>query len=64
VAANSRLRERFAAQTADHNIELFIPPVILCTDNAAMIAAIGEIMLKNGHRDSLDLNAVSRWPIA
>jgi len=64
VAANGRLRERFAAATVARNIELFIPPVILCTDNAAMIAAIGEIMLKNGQRDSLDLNAVSRWPIA
>jgi N6-L-threonylcarbamoyladenine synthase len=64
VAANSRLREKFAAATATRNIELFIPPVILCTDNAAMIAAIGEIMLKNGRRDSLDLNAVSRWPLA
>ena len=64
VAANGRLRERFAAATVARNIELFIPPVILCTDNAAMIAAIGEIMLKNGRRDSLDLNAVSRWPIA
>jgi N6-L-threonylcarbamoyladenine synthase len=64
VAANSRLRERFAAETSKRNIELFIPPVILCTDNAAMIAAIGEIMLKNGRRDSLDLNAVSRWPLA
>ncbi|PKN52189.1 MAG: tRNA (adenosine(37)-N6)-threonylcarbamoyltransferase complex transferase subunit TsaD [Deltaproteobacteria bacterium HGW-Deltaproteobacteria-13] len=64
VAANSRLRERFAAETSAQNIELFIPPVILCTDNAAMIAAIGEIMLKNGCRDSLDLNAVSRWPLA
>jgi hypothetical protein len=29
-----------------------------------MIAAIGEIMLKNGQRDLLDLNAVSRWPLA
>jgi len=64
VAANSRLRERFAKETAARNLELFIPPVILCTDNAAMIGAIGEIMLKNGHRDSLDLNAVSRWPLA
>jgi N6-L-threonylcarbamoyladenine synthase len=64
VAANSRLRERFAAETSAQNIELFIPPVILCTDNAAMIAAIGEIMLKNGYRDSLDLNAVSRWPLS
>jgi N6-L-threonylcarbamoyladenine synthase len=64
VAANSRLRERFAKETAARNLELFIPPVILCTDNAAMIGAIGEIMLKKGHRDSLDLNAVSRWPLA
>lgn len=63
VAANSRLRQRFAEATSKRNIELFIPPVILCTDNAAMIAAIGEIMLKNGRRDSLDLNAVSRWPL-
>jgi len=36
----------------------------LCTDNAAMVAAIGEIMLNNGLRDSFDLNAVSRWPLS
>lgn len=64
VAANSRLRERFSTQTAAQNIQLFIPPVILCTDNAAMIAGMGEIMLKNGLRSSLDLNAVSRWPLS
>lgn len=64
VAANSRLREKFTMETSARNIELFIPPVILCTDNAAMIAAIGEIMLKNGRRDSMDMNAVSRWPIS
>jgi N6-L-threonylcarbamoyladenine synthase len=64
VAANSRLREKFGSETLARKIELFIPPVILCTDNAAMIAAIGEIMLKNGCRDSLNLNAVSRWPLA
>jgi N6-L-threonylcarbamoyladenine synthase len=58
------LREKFAAAAAARKIELFIPPVILCTDNAAMVAAIGEIMLKNGLRDGLDLNAVSRWPLA
>ncbi|MEN6331285.1 MAG: tRNA (adenosine(37)-N6)-threonylcarbamoyltransferase complex transferase subunit TsaD [Smithella sp.] len=64
VAANGRLREKFTAAAGNANIELFIPPVILCTDNAAMIAAIGEIMLINGRSDSLDLNAVSRWPLA
>jgi len=63
VAANGRLREKFAEVAAKHEIDLFIPPIILCTDNAAMIAALGEIMLKNGRRDSLDLNAVSRWPL-
>jgi putative glycoprotease GCP len=63
VAANGRLREKFADATSKNKIDLFIPQVILCTDNAAMIAAIGEIMLKSGCRDSLDLNAISRWPL-
>jgi N6-L-threonylcarbamoyladenine synthase len=63
VAANSRLREKFTLETSAKKIELFIPPVILCTDNAAMIAARGEIMLKSGLRDGYDLNAVSRWPV-
>jgi len=63
VAANSRLRQRFAQAADAAGIELFIPPMVLCTDNAAMIAALGEIMLKNGRRDNLDLNAVSRWPL-
>lgn len=64
VAANSRLREKFTLEASKRNIGLFIPPVILCTDNAAMIAVIGEMMLKNGRRDSMNLNAVSRWPIS
>ena len=63
VAANGRLREKFAEFAAKSKIDLFIPQVVLCTDNAAMIAAIGEIMLKSGRRDSLNLNAISRWPL-
>jgi len=64
VASNGRLREKFAAAALAANLQLFIPPTVLCTDNAAMIAAIGEIMLVSGRSDSLDLNAVSRWPLA
>ena len=64
VAANSRLREKFGQAAADKKMTLFVPPIVLCTDNAAMVAAIGEIMLNNGLRDSFDLNAVSRWPLS
>lgn len=62
VAANSRLRERFCDEAKTKGIEIFIPPPILCTDNAAMIAVMGDNLLKTGKKDSLDMNAVSRWP--
>ncbi|MBP7230497.1 MAG: tRNA (adenosine(37)-N6)-threonylcarbamoyltransferase complex transferase subunit TsaD [Syntrophaceae bacterium] len=64
VAANSRLRQKFSEAAVRAGMELFIPPMVLCTDNAAMIAALGEILLRNGKSDALDLNAVSRWPLA
>jgi N6-L-threonylcarbamoyladenine synthase len=63
VAANSRLRERFREETAQSGIHFFVPPPVLCTDNAAMIATVGDHLIKEGHRDGLDLNAVSRWPL-
>ncbi|NOY69568.1 MAG: tRNA (adenosine(37)-N6)-threonylcarbamoyltransferase complex transferase subunit TsaD [Deltaproteobacteria bacterium] len=39
VAANSRLRQRVLSDARKHGLKLFIPPVSLCGDNAAMIAA-------------------------
>ncbi|NPU82861.1 MAG: tRNA (adenosine(37)-N6)-threonylcarbamoyltransferase complex transferase subunit TsaD [Syntrophaceae bacterium] len=64
VAANSRLRARFQEDARERGIEVLIPPPVLCTDNAAMIAVVGDYRLTMGMRDSFDLNAVSRWPLS
>ncbi|HEU19406.1 MAG TPA: tRNA (adenosine(37)-N6)-threonylcarbamoyltransferase complex transferase subunit TsaD [Deltaproteobacteria bacterium] len=63
VAANGRLRTRFLECAREKDIAVHIPPPVLCTDNAAMIAAVGEHLLMGGLRDSYDLNAISRWPL-
>ena len=41
VAANSRLRQRVADEAAARDLQVFLPPLELCTDNGAMIAAAG-----------------------
>jgi N6-L-threonylcarbamoyladenine synthase len=55
VAANSRLRERLQTECARGGIELFIPPMKLCTDNAVM-GAIAVERLRGGLTESLDLD--------
>ncbi|WP_042357630.1 tRNA (adenosine(37)-N6)-threonylcarbamoyltransferase complex transferase subunit TsaD [Bacillus rubiinfantis] len=58
VAANKGLRGALEAAFANTAVELVIPPLSLCTDNAAMIAAAGSIMYEKGVRADLDLNAI------
>ncbi|HUU08816.1 MAG TPA: tRNA (adenosine(37)-N6)-threonylcarbamoyltransferase complex transferase subunit TsaD [Dehalococcoidales bacterium] len=55
VASNKLLRQRLVDNSP---IPVLIPPPILCTDNAAMIAACGYYRLKAGRADSLDFDVI------
>lgn len=57
VSANRRLREDLAASGAQAGLPVFVPPVALSTDNAAMIAAAGILPLLRGERAPDRLNA-------
>jgi len=55
VAANGALRERLAEEAARLGVAVVIPPRELCTDNGAIIAAVGNALLTRGQRDGLAL---------
>ena len=61
VAANLPLRGRVQQLSP---VPVLIPPVWLCTDNAAMIAAAGHFRYEAGERSALDLDAIPSLPIA
>jgi|UniRef100_A0A7C5ELH6 N6-L-threonylcarbamoyladenine synthase len=60
VAANGRLREALKERAERERVELFLPPLSLCTDNAAMVAALGYYRLKAGERLELSGDVFSR----
>ncbi|MFF2275440.1 tRNA (adenosine(37)-N6)-threonylcarbamoyltransferase complex transferase subunit TsaD [Agromyces sp. NPDC058126] len=64
VIANARLREVAAERAAAAGIALRIPPLSLCTDNGAMIAALGAQLVMAGHAPSeLGFGADSTLPV-
>jgi N6-L-threonylcarbamoyladenine synthase len=60
VSANAELRRAFGMRTL---LPVYIPPLYLCTDNAAMIAGAGYFRFARGERDGLDFDALPNWPL-
>ena len=60
VAANQRLRQRLRAAVERRGLLFHCPAYDLCTDNAAMVGAVGAFYLSRGVCDSLDVDAAPR----
>jgi N6-L-threonylcarbamoyladenine synthase len=63
VAANSCLRSELGRVARNEGLELWVPPPVFCTDNAAMIAAAGYFARTRGVSHGLDLNARANLPL-
>lgn len=63
VSANSYLRQEIQEQFKDSGIEVEIPPIWCTTDNAAMIAKVGEYLYKEKIFASLEVGVDPSWRI-
>ena len=64
VAANSLLREQFLEACVDDGLHGFLPSRAMCTDNAAMIAAVGWYRLRSDGPTPLDVGAAPSLRLA
>lgn len=61
VSANQSLRQ---GMQENPDFPVHVPPLNLCTDNAAMIAAVGHRRYLAGQRDALDMDVLPTWPLS
>jgi N6-L-threonylcarbamoyladenine synthase len=61
VSANRALRHSIQIRAT---CPLHIPPIWLCTDNAAMIAGAAYFRFMRGQRDALDMDVLPNWPLS
>ncbi|NNC84678.1 MAG: tRNA (adenosine(37)-N6)-threonylcarbamoyltransferase complex transferase subunit TsaD [Bacteroidia bacterium] len=63
VSANSGLRKAMQELAAEKNLDLFIPALEYCTDNAAMIAITGFYKYLDDDFSQLDVTPMARYPV-
>lgn len=63
VAANKGLRASLDTAFDKEGIPFFVPPISLCTDNAAMIAAAGTAMFMDGKSGNMEMNGRPGMPL-
>lgn len=61
VSANKSLRQQFLDLS---KLPVHIPPLYLCTDNAAMVAGLGYYRYCEGQRDRLEMDVLPNWPVS
>ncbi|MNU49094.1 tRNA N6-adenosine threonylcarbamoyltransferase [compost metagenome] len=63
VAANKTIRRTLEDLATKHGFSFLAPPMVYCTDNAAMIALAGAERLEKGLTSDIDVAARPRWPL-